>query len=185
MLATRKDKTEAADRRNLRMQLVLERLTGRPQESGYQSAAMVQGIEREPDACAMYEALTGRFLSTTGFLAHNDLMAGCSLDGHVGDFEGIVEVKSPIAATHWEYLRSGQIPGDYQKQIVHQLWITGAAWCDWLSYNPDFSEPLQVKLVRYERDEAQINSYELLARMFLAEVDRELQEAEALAGAVA
>ncbi len=174
---------EAAARRNLRTQLVLERLTGRSQESTYQSPAMAQGIEREADACAVYEAVASRLLQTTGFLQHPSLMAGCSLDGHVGDFEGIVEVKCPIAATHLEYLRTGTIPADYLKQIIHGLWISGAAWCDWLSYNPDFPEPLQVRLVRVTRDETQMKAYELLVRQFLAECDREFTELEAMAGA--
>jgi hypothetical protein len=78
---TRKDGKEAADRRNMRLQLVLERLTGRCQESGYQSLAMQQGIEREIDAVGIYEALTGQLLTRTGFLQHNDLMAGCSWTG--------------------------------------------------------------------------------------------------------
>lgn len=184
MMATIKS-GEAASRRNLRVRLVLERVTGRSQESGYVSAAMQAGIDRELDAFATYEALTGRLLTSTGFIAHDTLMAGCSLDGHVGDFEGIIEAKSPLPATHLDYVKSGTIPGDYYKQIIHGLWITGAQWCDWLSYNPDFPEPLRVKLVRVHRDEAQIKSYELLARIFLAEVEKECSEVERLAGAVA
>jgi YqaJ-like viral recombinase domain len=183
MLATRKDGKEAAGRANLRVQLVLERLTGRCQESGYVSAAMQQGIDREVDACAVYEGLTGNILQTSGFLSHVGLMAGCSLDGHIGNFEGIIEVKSPIPATHLDYLKTGTIPGEYYKQIVHGLWISGARWCDWLSYNPDFPEPLRVKLVRVERIRAEIDSYELLVRQFLQDVDREYAALEAMAGA--
>ena len=180
MLATIKA-GEAAGRRNLRVQLVLERITGRSQENGYQSPAMQQGTAREVDACVTYEALTGRLLSASGFLSHDALMAGCSLDGHVGDYEGIVEVKSPIPATHLDYLKSGVIPGEYQKQILHCLWITGARWCDWLSYQPEFPEPLQVKLVRVLRDNAAIAEYEQKVQMFLAEVDREVEAVATMA----
>jgi len=81
--------------------------------------------------------LTRSILTSSGFLEHDTLMAGCSLDGHVGDFEGLVEIKCPQAATHLDYLKTGTIPGDYYKQITHALWITGAQWCDWLSFNPD------------------------------------------------
>lgn len=185
MLSTRKDKTEAAGRRNLRIRLVLERVTGKRQESDFQSAAMAQGIEREADAAGLYEALTGRILSNVGFCQHDTLMAGCSPDGYVGNFEGIVEVKSPLPATHWDYLRSGQIPGEYEKQILCALWITGAQWCDWLSYNPDFPEPLQVKLVRVERYQPAIDLFEEAAKKFLAEVTSECAELERLAGVVA
>lgn len=176
---------EAAPRRNYRAQLVLERLTGKPQENGYVSKAMQDGIDREPDAAALYEALTGRLITPTGFLAHLTLPAGCSLDGHVGEFEGLVEIKCPIPATHLDFLKSGIVPGDYVKQATHQLWITGAQWCDYVSYHPDFPEPLQAKVARIQRNEAEITSYELLARQFLSEVDRELDELAKIAGVVA
>jgi len=185
MLATIKSGQEAASRRNLRVQLVLERLTGRSHENGYASAAMKIGIEREADAIAAYEAITGRVLQRTGFLAHPSLMAGASLDGHCNDFEGIAEIKSPIPATHLDYLRTGTIPGEYYKQIVHALWITGAQWCDWLSFNPDFPEPLQVKLVRVPRNESEIKSYELAARLFLDEVERDAAEVRRMVEAAA
>jgi hypothetical protein len=183
MLSSLKDqKKESASRRNLRIRLVLERLTGRSLERDYVSQAMQDGIDREADAVGLYEALTGRLLNTTGFLAHDTLMAGTSPDGYVGDFDGVVEAKCPMPATHLDYLRTGIIPSDYQKQITHHLWITGAQWCDWLSYQPDFPEPLQVKMVRVLRDEAQMKAYELLVRMFLAEVDKEYAEIDQMAG---
>ena len=173
MLATIKT-GEAAARRNLRTQLVLERLTGVSQESPYQSDAMRQGIEREADALLWYEAQTGQIVQRSGFVAHDDLMAGASLDGHVGDFAGIVEAKCPLASTHLETLESGAIPSDYQKQIVHQLWISGARWCDYVSYHPDFPEPLRLRIVRMMRDDGRIAEYETSARVFLSEVDGRL-----------
>lgn len=169
------NKGESAGRRNLRMQLVLERVTGRRQDSQFVSAAMQQGIDREADAYAFYEALTGQMVSRTGFLRHDALPVGCSIDGHVGDFDGIIEIKCPIAATHWDSLRTGVIPGEYQKQIVHGLWVSGAQWCDWLSYHPEFPEPLQGKLVRVERSEVEIAAYAAKAQAFLAEVENDVQ----------
>jgi len=179
MLATLKSgKGEAAGRRNLRVQLVLERLTNRSQErTSFQSEAMQNGIEREADAYAAYEALTGRMLQSTGFLSADQLMVGCSLDGHVGDFEGLIEIKCPLAATHLEYLKTGIVPGEYLKQIMHALWITGAQWCDWMSFEPDFPEPLRAKIVRVPRSAVDIDSYEAAALTFLAEVRRELDGA--------
>lgn len=173
MLATIKSGSEAAGRRNLRVQLVLERVTGKVQEPGFVTPAMQAGIDREVDAAAIYEAVTGRILTATGFLAHDTLAAGCSLDGHVGAFEGIIEIKCPQPATHLDYLKTGTVPGDYLKQITHNLWLTGAAWCDWLSFNPDFPEALRVKLVRIQRDAAAMAAYERAAVAFLNEVDAE------------
>ncbi len=173
MLATI-SKGEAAGRRNLRTQLVLERVTGRPQGPTFTSPAMQQGTSREPEAYAAYEVLTGELLTRTGFLSHDALLVGCSLDGHVGDFDGVIEIKSPIAATHLEYLRTGTVPGDYLKQVVHALWLTGAQWCDWLSYNPEFPVGLQIKLVRLVRNEDAIAAYDAAVRTFLAEVEAEV-----------
>ncbi len=180
MLTAARSGGEAAGRRNLRVRLVLERLTGRPQESDFSSRAMDNGSTREPEAFALYEALTGTMLARTGFLSHDEYMAGCSLDGHVGDFDGIAEIKCPIAATHWDYVRSGKVPGGYLKQVTHNLWITGAQWCDWFSFHPDFPEALRMKVVRVERSSVDIGEYEKKALAFLREVDLEVAAARGL-----
>lgn len=182
MLATLKSgKGEAAGRRNLRARLALERVTGKPLEREFQSQAMKDGIDREAESLAAYEALTGRLVDKSGFLQHESLMAGASLDGHLQGFTGIVEAKSPIHATHLEYLRTGKVPGDYMSQVIHQLWITGAEWCDWFSYQPDFPESIRVKLVRVNRGDVDLKAYELALRLFLGEVEAEYQEIAALA----
>ncbi len=182
MLATlRSGKGEAAGRRNLRVQLVLERITGRSLDRDFLSQAMQDGIDREADATLLYEALTGILLTPMGFVSHDTAMAGFSPDGVIGDFEGFVEVKSPIPATHLEYLRTGVVPSEYAKQITHGFWITGAQWCDWLSYNPDFPESLRTRLVRVERDDDVIADYEKKALAFLAEVDRECEAVKTMA----
>jgi hypothetical protein len=173
---------EAAGRRNLRIQLVLERLTGQPQEDGYCSPAMQQGIDREPAARAAYEAVTGTLLQTSGFLQHPTLLAGVSLDGFVGDYAGLVEIKAPLAATHLDYVRTGTIPADYLTQVRHALWITGAAWCDWCSYCPEFPPELQLKIVRVVSVPQELAAYEVMVRAFLVEVDREFNEVRRLSG---
>jgi hypothetical protein len=83
MLATVKSKGEAAGRRNLRAKLVVERLTGEPQEDGFDSEWMRRGRELEPRAFDEYEAATGNVVRRTGFLSHTELPVGCSLDGDV------------------------------------------------------------------------------------------------------
>ena len=173
MLSTIKS-GEAAARRDLRTQLVVERLTQTLQEDAFVNAAMQRGVDLEPAAFAAYEALTGLVAQRTGFLAHNTLAIGCSLDGHVGDFDGICEFKCPKSATHLRYLREGKVPADYLPQITHNLWVSGASWCDFLSYDDRFPVTLQTFLVRVERDDAAIAAYAEKALAFLAEVDREV-----------
>jgi hypothetical protein len=63
---------EAAERRNYRTDLVVERLTGRPLE-GFTTAAMKQGTEREPFARMAYEARTGLIVQEVGFCRHDTL----------------------------------------------------------------------------------------------------------------
>lgn len=173
MLATIKS-GEAAARRDLRTQLVVERLTGTPQEDSYINATMQWGIDHEDAAFAAYEALTGQVATRSGFLAHTDLMAGCSLDGHVGDFDGLLEVKCPKSATHLGYLRSSTLPAEHQAQVLHNLWITGASWCDFLSYDPRFPAHLQTVLIHYVPQPALLTEYADKAAKFLDEVQREL-----------
>lgn len=173
MLATIKS-GEAADRRNLRLRLVLERLTGRPQESDFVSPAMQAGIDREPLAFAAYEALTGNVVQRTGFLAHTSLMAGCSLDGHLGNFEKLLSIKCRQPAAHLDFLKTGTVPGDALAQIRHELWLTGATEHDYFSWNPDFPEPLQSRVVTVQASKVALDEYDAAVTRFLAEVDTEV-----------
>jgi len=175
MLATIKS-GEAAARRDLRMQLVCERLTGTVQDDGFVSPAMERGVMLEPAAFSAYEARTGNLAQRTGFLAHDDLAIGCSLDGHVGDFEGICEFKCPKSATHLRYLRGGVVPPDHMPQIIHNLLVTGADWCDFMSYDPRFGPGLEAFLVRVEADSVDLSGYLAKVLVFLDEIDREVQE---------
>lgn len=185
MLATIKS-GEAAARRDLRTRLVVERLTGQSQEEGgFVSKDMQRGSDLEGDAIAAYELASENMVQPVGFLAHLELPAGCSPDGQVSDYAGIVEVKCPKSATHLGYLRSGKVPTAYLYQITHNLWISGAAWCDFISYAPQMPEGLQLFVRRVGRAEVDISAYELAVRLFLGEVDRELAEVQSLAGAAA
>jgi predicted phage-related endonuclease len=183
MLATIKT-GEAAARRNLRIRLVLERLTGKVQERGFVSQSMQDGIDREAEARAYYEMLTGDAVENTGFIRHDDWMVGCSLDGCVfedGRIVKILELKSPEPSAHLSYLRTGQIGKDYEAQVLHSLWLTGAESCDWMSYQPEFPEHLRAKRITITRNEAAIADYEAKALAFLAEVERECEELRRMA----
>lgn len=162
----------STSRKNYLVQLVAERLTGQPQEEGgYVSAAMQRGIELEAAAFAAYEGVTGQMASRVGFLAHNELPIGASPDGVIGDFEGIVELKVPLPATHLGYVDAKAMPTDYLPQVQHLLLVSGAAYVDFMSYGPNFPDPLQTFLVRVYRSDVDLVAYEKELRAFLAEVD--------------
>jgi hypothetical protein len=180
MLATNRSGGEAAGRRNLRTQLVLERITNRSHEKSFLSDAMRDGMDREACALDQYEALTGNLVSRVGYVLHTSIMAGVSPDGVIGDFEGLVECKSPIASTHLEYCETGVVPGEYLKQILHSLFITRAEWCDWMSFHPDFPPPLQTKLVRIKAKDVDLDGYQKALQLFLKEVDEKVASVKAL-----
>lgn len=176
---------ESMQRVNLRTKLALERITGKSLEKNFTTQAMEQGIEREPMALAAYEAETGALITQTGFLQHNREMIGCSLDAHVGDFEGLVSIKCPEITAHWETLRTLTISGDYMRQIEHEMLVTGAAWADYVSFNPDFEGPLQLCIIRVKRDDAKIADYATKLTVFLKEVDTLEADIRAMAAKVA
>lgn len=175
----------STSRKNYLVQLVAERLTGQPQEDGYQSAAMLRGIELEPQAFNAYEAHTGHLPQRVGFLQDLDLPIGSSPDGVIGDFEGILELKVPNPATHLGYLRAGGLPADYLPQVSHHLLVSGAAYCDFMSYGPNFPDHLQVFLVRVYRSDVDLVAYDKELRTFLSEVDRECEAVRTMANPIA
>lgn len=170
---------EAAARRDYRLQLVCERLTKQSQEDVFVNAAMQRGTDLEPAAFAAYEGVTGELARSAGFYAHDGLMAGCSPDGLVGE-SGVLELKCPKTATHLGYLKSGQIPANHLPQVTHNLWITGRDWCDFFSFDDRLPAPLQTFCRRVYAKDVDLAAYELAARLFLSEVEKELAALEGL-----
>lgn len=140
--------------------LAVERITGQAQAT-FQTEAMRRGIELEPFARAAYEAHTGELVQTVGLALHDELPnVGASVDGLVGD-DGLVEFKCPDSQDkHVQALRSGAHADEYRWQIMGQLWVTGRAWCDAVSYDPRFPDGLQLAIRRVERDEEAIAALE-------------------------
>ncbi len=182
MLATIKT-GEAAARRDYRADLVCERLTGEMDDDGYVSKEMQRGTDLEPAAFAAYQIHSGNLCRRTGFVQLDDLMAGCSLDGDTDDMTGIIELKVPKKATHLKYLRAKSVPSDHLAQVTHNLWVTGAQWCDFVSFDPRFPEHLQLFVVRVARKDVDLKGYEAKALAFLAEVDAEVRELQAMEAA--
>lgn len=170
----RNDGQESNYRRNLRVKLAVERITEQVvEEDDWSSRAMQRGKELEPLAIAAYEAATGQLVEPCGLVTSNDVMAAASPDGVIGDFDGLVEVKCPLLATHYEYLKAQAIPSNYQWQIRHLLWVTGAEWCSFFSWHPSFPPELQSVHILVTRDDAPLDEYEEAALKFLGEVDVE------------
>lgn len=165
---------EAAARRDLRYKLLAERLSGCSQEDGYVNAVMQWGIDHESAAIAAYEEATSAFVEPVGFCELEHLLAGTSPDGFVGA-DGLVSIKCPKTSTHLRYLRDGGEPSEHAAQNLHELWITGRAWIDFVSFDPRLPGAMQLFIVRVHRDAGAIAQYALKAEAFLAELDREVE----------
>jgi hypothetical protein len=164
--------TEATTRRNYRIQIVTERLTGVSQEEdGYQSRDMLAGKEQEPFGRMKMEAETGLIVEEAGFAYMPDLPIGCSVDGFVDGRRGIVEGKCPKSATHIAYLQANRLPPEYVWQVTHNAYVTDAEFAYFFSYDPRLPENLQLLVVRIERAELPIKEYEAKLMQFLSECD--------------
>lgn len=171
---------EAAARRDYRVQLVTEILTGEATEPGFQSKEMQWGNEQEPFARALYELTRDVMVDQVGFVLHDTItLAGCSPDGLVGE-DGLVEIKCPKSATHLGYILANVVPTDYQAQMLWQMAVTRRAWCDFVSYDPRMPEHLQLFVIRFHRDEARIEAMTAEVLAFLAEVRAMLDSLESV-----
>lgn len=159
---------ESAERRNYRIKLALERITGTVEES-YQNEAMRIGIEREPQARIAYEAGTGNMADEVGFCLHDELECGASPDGLI-DEDGGLEIKCPTPGKHFEYLRANGEPLEYTAQIQGCMWVTGRKWWDFVSYCPDFPDNASLIVRRVHRDDEYISNLANKVAAFMDEV---------------
>lgn len=183
VIATTK-KGEAADRKNYRMELIQERLTGQPFPQ-YVSHEMQWGIDHEVEARAAYEIFSGVLVDTTGFVLHPTIdRFGASPDGLVGD-DGLIQVKCPTTKTHLEWLMAGVVPIAHVPQMLAELACTGREWVDFVSYDPRLPAHLQLFGRRYNRDEKLIAALEAEVVHFNKELDEILAKLPQAPAAVA
>lgn len=175
---------EAAARRDYRIQLAVERITNRSMDDGgYINAEMQRGIDLEPKAREEAEKRLGLTIRTTGFIVCDDLPVGCSLDGDAGEFASIVEIKCPKSATHVAYLKAGVLPPQYRPQVMHNLLVTGARSCHFVSYDDRLPSGLDFFHVEVAADSLPIAEYADDLHAFIADVDDEYKSLVALRSA--
>lgn len=166
-------KTPGASRKNYLADLMLERLTGTPRTIPT-SHAMQHGIDHEATAREAYEAHHFCSVKEVGFCDHPTIpMSGASPDGLVGD-DGLLEIKCPQPAMHFETLKTKAIPSQYVTQMMWQMACTGRQWCDFVSFHPDMPEPMRLFVARLHRDDDMIAELEAEVGKFLIEVETEL-----------
>ena len=164
----------SASRGNYLIELALQRVTKTIEES-YTNAAMEWGTQTEPQARVAYEVKTGNFVDQVAFIDHPTIAGfGCSPDGIVAT-DGLIEIKCPNSATHWSYIKANEPPNKYFIQMQAQMSVTGAKWCDFVSFDPRMPERSQLLVVRVPRDPEYILYMEAEISLFLKEVEKEVQ----------
>lgn len=166
----------SATRQSYLMELVAERITGKPTES-YKSWAMERGIELEPFAFRAYCMATDEPMRNVGFIYMDDARrVGCSPDGITMLGDGGVEIKCPEPKAHMRYLDGDTEAREHAAQVQGSMYITGTDWWDLVSFCPEFdAAPLVINRVARDPDK-------------IAEIAREcckaLQEIDAMYAAV-
>lgn len=141
---------EPAKREALR--IALERLTGKKAEFSFSNDHTERGHEQEPVAKMLYaeetfsEVLNGGFFECAQY--------GDSPDGLIGR-DGVIEVKSVIASTHYDTIQRGSYDPSYKWQLVGHLDCTGRQWVDFISYCADFPVGQQLSIHRLYREQCQ------------------------------
>ena len=182
VLAKLKSGKPAAERDRYLWEVAAERLTGQATKH-FTNAAMNHGVEHEVTARIEYEWRAGIQVAEIGFCIHRELdHFGCSPDGLVGDY-GLVEIKCPYGShVHLQTLTSGEMPAEHMPQVQAQLCVMGKEWCDFVSFDPRMPEPLNLFVVRVERDESYIENMLSEVRGFLQEVDDLVQRIKQAGG---
>lgn len=151
--------------------IVAEILTGEPDMEGYITGSMNRGRDEEPLARAAYEVATDLDVSLVGFVLHPTIeRAGCSPDALVGP-DGLLEIKNPKTKNHIAYMLSGELPEEYEPQVMFSLACTEREWCDFVSYDSRMPPGLRIFCKRVYRNEERIREINEGVVQFLEEAD--------------
>jgi hypothetical protein len=111
-------------------------------------------------------------------------MVGCSLDGDVEDFAGIVEIKCPKSATHYGYLKAnGGVPATTAADPAQPVGDRRAV-VRFRELRPAHPAQLRLFVVRVPRVDLDVLAYEKCALKFLDEVRRGSARSPGRAGGV-
>ena len=163
---------ESTYKTRLRMELAIERITNTSASSIVMNRAMHDGIEREPDARKLFEAVTGKEVALSGSHDHPDIVnTSASPDGLLRGENAILEIKCPTHTTHAKNLMADGMDKRYLYQVQWQIACTESTHGYFASYHPDYPTELRLKWVRVERDDEVIAQITDEVRKFDIEVE--------------
>ena len=140
-----------AARDTYKWQLITERLTGRATEH-YVNPAMQWGIDQEGFARDAFTRKTGMEVDLVGFVKHPVLMCGASPDGVLDGGDGLVEFKCLTTVNALQTWATGMDPM-HMAQLQGQMWMTGAKYAWFASYDPRLPPNMELYLQKVDRDQ--------------------------------
>lgn len=147
--------------------LVAETLTLLSDDDVYVTRDMQRGMDLEPTARAAVAKAMGVDIRETGFLAHNSLRIGSSLDGDIDDFRAVVEMKCPKTTTHLGYLEADELPDTYMGQLLHNLYVSQAETLVFASFDNRLPAHLQLFVKEVHAKDMPLEEYERDLTKFL------------------
>lgn len=118
-----------------------------------------RGHELEDQAAELYQLETGNTVEKIGFVTNDKVskVGGASPDRLIGK-DGLLEIKAFADCKHFkaviDFKKTGtfEIESQYMWQMQMQMLFTGRKWCDFLAYNPNYSQSLLVQRVKPDKD---------------------------------
>ena len=163
---------ESTYKKRARMELAIERLTGKQASITPMNQFMRDGVEREPDARVLFESITGKPVTEVGSFTHPDIpMSSASPDGLIVDENAVLEIKCPTAVTHAYNLLSKKMDTRYVYQIQWQMACYEADYGYFASYHPDYPKEQRLRWLKVDRDDKLISKLEMAVRDFDVEID--------------
>ena len=163
---------ESTYKAKVRLELAIERITGKSVSSVVMNQAMRDGVDREPDARTLFEAATGKEVALCGSFDHPTIVnTSASPDGLLRGENAVLEIKCPTHATHAKNLMSETMPKNYIYQVQWQIACTESDYAYFASYHPDYPPELRLKWVKVEKDDSVIKSLEEAVRQFDIEIE--------------
>jgi putative phage-type endonuclease len=169
-LDVKKDGSDGAKRKALKMEIVAERLTDIPVPH-FVSEPMRWGKQYEPMAKERFAEKTGLTVIECGTFDHPTIeYLAASPDGLI-QHDGLLETKCPTSQTHLIWMLQKTCPGDYKPQMLIQLSCSRRKWCKFASFDPRMPDPQKLRIWDFEPTMEQIQEMEAKAIQFLLEVE--------------
>lgn len=159
--------------------LLAETLTMLSDDDVYVTREMQRGIDLEPTARAAVATAIGCEIRETGFLAHNHMRIGSSLDGDIDDFRAVVELKCPKTTTHIGYLEANELPDTYMGQLLHNLYVSQAETLVFASFDNRLPAHLQLFVKEVHAKDMPLEEYERDLKEFLTGLSARVEKLQA------